>query len=61
MIMNKENLYIGVISLLSFFISEKTFSQVGEPYIHDPSTIILLELVEEGSFQKTDGHGIVEL
>ena len=38
--MKNKYLSLCAISLFYFLTSQKTFSQVGEPYIHDPSTIM---------------------
>ena len=40
MIMKKDNILLGVCSLMLSGLSTNLSAQVGEPYIHDPSTIM---------------------
>ena len=38
--MKTKTIFLGAATLLSLLISEKATAQIGEPYIHDPSTIM---------------------
>ena len=41
--MKTKTIFLSVATLLSLLISEKATAQIGEPYIHDPSTIMECE------------------
>lgn len=41
--MKTKTIFLGAATLLSLLISEKATAQIGEPYIHDPSTIMECE------------------
>lgn len=43
MTMKTRAILLGATALMSVLISQRTFAQIGTPYIHDPSTIMECE------------------
>ena len=41
--MKTKTIFLGAATLLSMLISEKATAQIGEPYIHDPYSIMELK------------------